>query len=499
MVDMKVLVANRGEIAIRIMRTCRELGIPSAAVYSEADRSALHARYADEAVFIGPALASASYLNIPVILKAAEEIGADAVHPGYGFLSENPDFCRAVEDSGRIFIGPRPETMAMFGDKLSARRAAREAGLPVLPGPDQALESSRPDELSLQDIVFPVLVKAAAGGGGKGIRLARSEEELQESIELAREEALAVFGDSTIYLEPLVQQARHIEVQIMGDGRGGVLCFGERECSIQRRHQKLIEEAPAPNLTHEQRSCITEAARRLGQNIGYRSLGTVEFLMDENGQFYFIEVNPRIQVEHPVTEMVTGIDLVREQILLALTGKPGLDESHIRMQGTAIEARILAEDPEEGFLPTDGEISYLKEPGGPGIRVDSCLYQGMEMTTDYDSLVSKVIAWGPDRQTAINRLERALREYQIGGLRTDLAFLKKILESPPYQTGRITTSFLDEYTPQEDTLEEALTRNAAIAAALHIHQHRNQAGSSNTDNENLWRQTAWREQIAPGV
>lgn len=496
---MKILVANRGEIAIRIMRTCRDMGIPAAAVYSEADRNALHARYADEAVFIGPALASESYLSIPAILKAADEINADAVHPGYGFLSENPEFCRAVEASGRLFFGPRPETMAIFGDKLSARKAARDAGLPVLPGPDQALGNIRPGDIDFKDLSFPVLVKAVAGGGGKGIRLALSAEELQESIEIAREEARAAFGDSTIYLEPLVQKARHIEVQILGDGKGKVLCFGERECSIQRRHQKLIEEAPAANLTPEQRTCITEAARKLGQEIGYRSLGTVEFLMDENEQFHFIEVNPRIQVEHPVTEMATGVDLVREQILLALTGELELEESRIQLRGTAIEARILAENPEEGFLPTAGEISYLKEPGGPGIRVDSCLYQGMDVTADYDSLVSKVIAWGPNRQTAINRLQRALREYQIGGLKTDLAFLGKILESPRYQEGRVTTSFLDEYAPEEKVLEETMTRNAAIAAALHIHQHRNQANLREQDNESLWRQTAWREQISPGI
>jgi acetyl-CoA carboxylase biotin carboxylase subunit len=496
---MKVLVANRGEIAIRIMRTCREMGIPTAAVYSEADRKALHARYADEAVFIGPSPASESYLNITALLKAAEEIGANAVHPGYGFLAENPAFCRAVEGSGRLFIGPRPETMAVFGDKLLARKAARDAGLLVLPGPDQPLTEDQPGELLSRDLSFPVLVKAAAGGGGKGIRLARSEEELKDVVGLAREEARAAFGDGTIYLEPLVQKARHIEVQILGDGQGKVLCFGERECSIQRRHQKLIEEAPAPNLDPAQQECITEAARGLGASLGYRSLGTVEFLMDEKGQFFFIEVNPRIQVEHPVTEMVTGFDLVREQIQLALTGALELEQSQIQPRGAAIEARVLAEDPEEDFLPTAGEISYLKEPGGPGIRVDSSLYQGMDVQAEYDSLVSKVIAWGQDRQSAIHRLQRALREYQIGGLRTDLAFLRQILESHPYQAGRITTSFLDEFYPPQASWEESLTRDAAIAAALHIHQQRSHPEPGEVDEENLWRQTAWREQITPGL
>jgi acetyl-CoA carboxylase biotin carboxylase subunit len=349
------------------------------------------------------------------------------------------------------------------------------------------------------DLSFPVLVKAAAGGGGKGIRLACSEDELKEVIGSAQKEALASFGDGTIYLEPLVQQARHIEVQILGDGNGKVVSFGERECSIQRRHQKLIEEAPAPSLSPAERDCITSAARELGKSVSYRSLGTVEFLMDSNRQFFFIEVNPRIQVEHPVTEMVTGIDLVREQISLAITGELKLHQSDLRMSGAAIEARILAEDPEEDFLPTSGEVSYLKEPGGPGIRVDSSLYQGMAVSSDYDSLVSKLIAWGPDRQGAINRLRRGIKEYQIGGLKTDLIFLNKILESHPYQTGEITTSFLDEYVPEDQGPEESLTRDAAIAAALHIHQRRSQVKESWNQEINLWRQTAWKEQLKQGM
>jgi acetyl-CoA carboxylase biotin carboxylase subunit len=496
---MKLLVANRGEIAIRIMQTCRELGIATVAVYSDTDQNALHTRYADEAICIGAPKASESYLNINRILEAAQEIGANAIHPGYGFLSENPQFGQAVEDAGLIFIGPRPETMAVFGDKLSARKAARDAGLLVLPGPDQPLEGNQTDYMINESLSFPVLVKAAAGGGGKGIRLARSENELDEVVGLAREEALAAFGDGTIYLEPLVQKARHIEVQILGDGKGKIISFGERECSIQRRHQKLIEEAPAPNLSTSERECITESARELGRKLKYRSLGTVEFLMDENSQFYFIEVNPRIQVEHPVTEMVTGYDLVREQILLAITGNLDLDQSQIQVRGAAIEARILAEDPDESFLPTSGEISYLKEPGGPGIRVDSSLYQGMAVTADYDSLVSKLIAWGSDRKTAIKRLQRGLSEYQIGGLKTDLVFLNQILESHPYQSGEITTSFLDDFTPEDQVPAESVTRDAAIAAALHIHQHRNKPVSSPDGDGNLWQQTAWREQISPGA
>ncbi len=495
---MKLLIANRGEIAIRIIRTCRDMNIPTVAVYSEADRNALHTRYADEAILIGPTRASESYLNISALLQAAKTIQATAIHPGYGFLAENPDFGKAVEDAGLVFIGPRPETMSLFGDKLTARKAAREAGLLVLPGPDQPLRENPVQSQLGNNLSFPLLVKATAGGGGKGIRLARSQDELADVIDLAREEALAAFGDGTIYLEPLVQKARHIEVQILGDGNGEILTFGERECSIQRRHQKLIEESPASELSPEERSCVISAAHRLGSTMNYRSLGTVEFLMDQNRQFYFIEVNPRIQVEHPVTEMVTGVDLIQEQIQLAITGEMALSQSDINPQGAAIEARILAEDPEAGFLPTTGEISYLKEPGGPGIRVDSALYQGMEVTSDYDSLLSKVIAWGEDRQSAIKRLKRGLKEYQIGGLKTDLVFLTQILESHPYQTGKIDTTFLDDFEPKELIPEETLTRYAAVATALHIHNKRKSKELQDSGDINPWRQKAWQEQTNAG-
>lgn len=496
--NMKLLIANRGEIAIRIIRTCQELDIPTVAVYSDTDRNALHTRYADEAINIGPTKASESYLNISALLEACKKTNTTAVHPGYGFLSENPKFGEAVEDAGMLFIGPRPHTMSIFGDKLSARKAAREAGLLVLPGPDQPLLGLPLLSKLGNNLSFPVLVKAIAGGGGKGIRLARSQDELSDVVALAREEAIAAFGDGTIYLEPLVQKARHIEVQILGDGNGEVLTFGERECSIQRRHQKLIEEAPASELSPQERDCITAAAYQLGKQLNYRSLGTVEFIMDQNRQFYFIEVNPRIQVEHPVTEMVTGIDLVREQIQVALTGEMSMFQSDINAQGAAIEARILAENPEEDFIPTTGEISYLKEPGGPGIRVDSSLYQGMEVTTDYDSMLSKVIAWGEDRQSAINRLKRGLTEYQIGGLKTDLVFLNQILDSHPYQIGKIDTTFLDDFNPKELIPEETLTRYAAVAAALHIHKERNFQEQQEKEGINPWRQKAWQEQTNTG-
>ena len=431
---MKILVANRGEIAVRILRACRDLGMPSVAVYSQADREALHTRYADEAICIGPAPAAESYLNVPNLLEAARRSGATAVHPGYGFLSENPAFARAVEEAGLTFVGPTSETMALTGDKLAARQAARDAGLPVLPGPDEPL-SAAPSQEVIDQVTYPVLVKAAAGGGGRGIRLARTPDELSEMIAAARREAANAFGDDAVYLEPLVQRARHIEVQILGDGRGHILCLGERECSIQRRRQKLIEEAPAHGLTEAQRSYIFDAAVRLTRALNYRSLGTVEFLLDDEGHFHFIEINPRIQVEHPVTEMVTGLDLVKEQLRLA-AGRPlRYAQEYVAWRGAAIEARVLAEDPDQGFMPATGEITYLKEPGGPGVRVDSSLYVGMSITADYDSMLAKVIAWGENRAVAILRLRRALREFQIGGVPTDLPFLYQVVDSLPFIAG----------------------------------------------------------------
>ncbi len=491
---MKVLVANRGEIAVRIFRTCRDLGIPSIAVYSEADRGALHTRYADEAVFIGPTPAAQSYLNISAILKAARQSGADAIHPGYGFLSENAEFARAVEDAGLTFIGPRSEVLALTGDKLAARRIAREVGLPVLPGPDTPLPHKIDVNLADQ-VKYPVLVKATAGGGGRGIRLARTPDELGRMIAMARREAKAAFGDDAVYLEPLVQRARHIEVQIIGDGKGTVLCLGERECSIQRRRQKLIEESPAYGLSDVQRQVIHNAAVRFGQALKYRSLGTVEFLLDAEDNFFFIEINPRIQVEHPVTEMVTGLDLVKEQLRLA-AGRPlRFCQDQIKMTGAAIEARVLAEEPERDFLPSTGVINYLKEPGGPGIRIDSALYQGMQVTADYDSLLAKVIAYGESRGIAILRLRRALREFQIAGVGTDLEFLFQVVDSPPFIAGNFDTTYLDTFCPAPTDDEAAITeRNAALVVALMAHKQRVTA-DERTLVTNNWRLTAWREQM----
>lgn len=489
---MKLLVANRGEIAIRIFRTCRELDISSVAVYTEVDEVGLHSRYADEAVSIGD---TKNYLNQELLIEVAIRSGVTAIHPGYGFLSENADFARRVEEAGLTFVGPRPETIASMGDKLSARRAARQAGLPVLDGPDEPLPRELPLEM-ISGVKYPVLVKAASGGGGRGIHLARNAQELEQMVAAARRESQAVFGDDSVYLEPMVSNARHIEVQILGDGNGQVLCLGDRECSIQRRRQKLIEEAPAPGIDEKLRSRIHAEALRLARFLNYRSLGTVEFLLDARNDFYFIEVNPRIQVEHPVTEMITGLDLIRAQLLLAMTGRLQLKQEQIELRGAAIEARILAEDAEQGFLPAAGEIKYLKEPGGPGVRVDSCLYLGLPVKTDYDSLLAKVITTGDVRYMAIARLRRALKEFQIGGVSTDLDFLQQVIDSPQFLAGNFDTTYLDHFEPHGANQKPDLGREIAAAAALYVYQQRYRVIEHPAANN--WLQTAWREQMRQG-
>ena len=492
---MKVLIANRGEIAVRILRTCRELRFPSVAVYSEADQESLPARYADQAVLIGATPAPESYLNIGNILKAAIDTGADAIHPGYGFLSENSDFAQAVEDAGLIFIGPRSGTLALTGDKLAARRVAREAGLPVLPGPDQAIEDEITDSL-MANVTYPVLIKAVSGGGGRGIRLANNSAELEEMVQSARQEAQAAFGNDTVYFEPLVKQARHVEVQILGDGLGRILVLGERECSIQRRHQKLIEESPAPSLSPSLRRKLYQAAYNLGIALNYRSLGTVEFLLNEDGAFYFIEVNPRIQVEHPVTEMVTGVDLVSAQLRLA-DGQPfKYSQEDIIPRGSAIEARVLAEDPDNGFLPATGEITFLKEPGGPGVRVDSALYTGLQVTSDYDSLIAKVIVWAEERQTTIQRLQRALNEFQIGGIPTDIELLLQIIDSESFNQGGANTTYLETFHPEPNKDEIDLEEDIALAAALLEYQKVAQSQQVQSRSvTGYWQYQAWKEQL----
>jgi acetyl-CoA carboxylase, biotin carboxylase subunit len=490
---LKVLVANRGEIAIRILRACREMGLPSVAVYTDVDQLALHVRHAGQAVSIGD---RHNYLDPQVLIEAALRTGANAIHPGYGFLSENADFARRVEAAGLVFIGPRPETLALLGDKLAARQAAHQAGLPVLPGSDTPLPPQVPLEMA-RSVHYPVLVKAVAGGGGRGIRLALSPKDLCQMVTAARQEALAAFGDDTVYLESLVQDARHIEVQILGDGLGHVIDLGERECSIQRRRQKLIEEAPAPLIDEDLRRRLCELARRLGRQLKYRGLGTIEFLLDGRGQYYFIEANPRIQVEHPVTEMVTGLDLVKEQLSLACGEPLRLRQRDVITRGHAIEARLLAEDCQNGFMPVAGAIQYLKEPGGPGVRVDSALYPGALITPEYDSMLAKVITWGETRTAAIQRLRGALSEYQVGGIPTDLEFLLQIIDSPEFISGQFTTTYLETFKPAEAAPENELEREMALAAVLYL-QQRTPGGApaaAALNNPSQWTNTAWREQM----
>ena len=499
---MKVLVANRGEIAIRIMRACRELTMSSVAVYSEVDANARHTRFADEALCIGPASAAASYMNIDAILKAAVDSGADAIHPGYGFLSENEDFAKAVEAAGLIFIGPRPEVIHQMGNKLIARQVAESAGLPILKSLNLEFSDTSEALALCKDLQFPVLVKAVSGGGGRGIREANSLKELKQVISAASEEAAAVFGNQSVYLEPLVRNARHIEVQILGDGDGKVLILGERECSIQRRRQKLIEEAPAPNLTDRLRRQIHQAAWQLGKLLNYRSLGTVEFLLDPDGHFYFIEVNPRIQVEHPVTELVTGIDLVAAQLQLAATGNLPYEQHQIHSQGSAIEARIIAEIPEMGFMPDTGTITELSEPQGPGVRVDSAMFTGMEVTTDYDSMLGKLIVWAENREAAVRRMQCALREFRICGIKTDLPFLAQILQSESFLIAKFDTTYLDHHQPV--LLENAKNNHGkliAIALAKMLNEEQSPSESPRSaafippNVFNAWRMAAVQEQV----
>ncbi len=421
----KVLIANRGEIALRIHRACREMGIHTVAVHSTADADAMHVRLADESVCIGPPSARESYLNIPAILSAATITGADAIHPGIGFLSENAQFAEMVEEHGFTFIGPTPEHIRIMGDKVMAKKTVLELGLPVVPGSDGAVTSFEEADEVARQIGYPVLIKAAAGGGGRGMKVARSPESLREAYQLARGEARAAFGNDEVYMERYLVRPRHIEIQLLADMHGNVVHFGERDCSVQRRHQKVIEEAPSPALNASQRDRIGRLAARTVQQFGYRGVGTMEFLF-EDGQFFFIEMNTRLQVEHTISEMITGIDLVREQIRVA-TGAPlGYDQSDIRIQGHAIECRINAEHPET-FAPSPGRIDGYHAPGGLGVRVDSALYDGYRVPSHYDSLIAKLVVHGASRNECLMRLRRALEEFVIGGVETTISLHNRLI------------------------------------------------------------------------
>jgi acetyl-CoA carboxylase biotin carboxylase subunit len=438
----KILIANRGEIALRIIRACREMGIQSVVVHSTADANAMAVRLADESVCIGPPAARDSYLNIPSILSAATVTGAEAIHPGYGFLSENAQFARMVEEHGFTFIGPKPEHIEMMGDKVMAKKTVKALGLPVVPGSEGALESVEDGIAFAKEAGYPVLIKAASGGGGKGMKVVRSEGEFKEAYQTARSEAKANFGDDSVYVEKYLEKPRHIEIQIFGDEHGNGIHLGERDCSIQRRHQKLVEEAPSPILKPEERQFIGSLAADVIRKMGYRGAGTIEFLY-EDGKFYFMEMNTRIQVEHPVTEMITGIDLIAEQIRIAAGQPLTLNKDHIKFRGHAIEVRINAEDPDT-FMPSPGKITQFHAPGGLGVRFDSAIYGGYAIPPYYDSMVGKLIVHGRNREECINRLRRCITETVIDGIKTTLPLHHWILEQEDFITGNYTIHWLEK-------------------------------------------------------
>ena len=476
---MKVLIANRGEIAVRIVRACRELGLPTVAVYSDCDRLASHVRLADGAVALGGDVPGETYLRIDKILDAARRTGADAVHPGYGFLAENADFARAVTTAGLRFIGPPAEAIALMGGKTAARGLAARAGVPVVPGLDEVLSDELDDaELGriAGDIGFPLFVKAVAGGGGKGMRLVREPDALPAAVAGARSEAGSAFGNGDVYFERVIEQARHVEVQVLADTHGDVVAFVERECSIQRRHQKLLEESPSVAVDGAIRRAMASAAVALARAVGYVNAGTIEFLLDRSGRFYFLEMNTRLQVEHPVTEMVTGVDLVQWQLRVARGERLSLDtKAMLEPRGHAIECRVYAEDPAAGFMPCPGLVTYLQTPAGPGVRNDGGVDVGFEVPVFYDSMISKLVTWGEDRAQAMDRMLRALDEYEIGGVKTTIPLFRALLTRDDVREGRLNTAFLDRLLASGDigggddippAIEELAVMATALAAVL---------------------------------
>ena len=467
----RVLIANRGEIAVRVIRTLRELGITSIAVFSEPDRAALHVLMADEAYPIGPGPSAESYLNLTRVIDTAIRVKADAVHPGYGFFAENAAFASACDTAGLTFIGPSAETIRSLGDKLASREAARATGVPLVPGSPGPVESVRAALAAASGLGYPVMLKAVAGGGGKGMRVARDTKELETAWTLTRGEAKAAFGDDQVYLERYIERPRHVEAQILADGSGHVVCLGERECSVQRRHQKLLEETPSPAVTPDLRGRLAEAACRIARQVRYRNAGTVEFILD-GGEFYYLEVNTRLQVEHPVTEMVTGLDLVALQVAIA-EGAPLPFREPPAPRGWSLEARIMAEDPQRNFLPSVGRIERVRFPQGPGVRNDAGIYRGYEIPVFYDSLLAKLVVWGEDRERARRRLLRALGEFVLEGVHHNVPFHRWLVAHPEFAAGRLSTRFLDDhFSPAALEPDAARLDVAVLAAALHAREER---------------------------
>ena len=505
----KILIANRGEIAVRVIRACHEMGITAVAVYSDVDRASLHVRKADEAYPIGPAAASESYLNIARILDVAKQSGAEAIHPGYGFLSENARFARACADAGVKFIGPTAAAMNAMGSKTKARQAMERAGVPFVPGTAQGLESLAQAEEVAARIGYPIMLKAAAGGGGKGMRLVDSAQELKSAFDAARSEAERAFGDNEVYIEKAIVDPRHIEMQVLADEHGHTVYLGERECSLQRRHQKVVEESPSPIVDADMRRRMGETAVRVAQAAGYTNAGTVEFLVDQQKNFYFLEMNTRLQVEHPVTELVTGLDLVHLQIRIAAGEPLPFSQQNIAIRGHAIECRIYAEDPDNNFFPSPGKITLLLLPSGPGLRRDSGMYEGWTVPMDYDPLLAKLIGYGTDRDQAIGRLTRALSEYFVGGIKTNISLFRRILRHPDFRAAKIDTGFLDRLLKQKDDAAPGATKDpqaeeiAVIAAGMFamlgpaaaVAGERTGDGAANTKSISNWKAAARGEAL----
>jgi len=479
----KILIANRGEIAVRVMKACRELGIKSVAVYSKIDKDALHVQTADEAICIGEAAPSESYLNMDAIIAATKQSGAEAIHPGYGFLSENYIFAERCEKEGIVFIGPTAKSMKLVGDKVASRAVTEKAGIPLIPGMKD--KSTDPEECfaAAEQIGYPVLLKASAGGGGKGMRVARNKEELAEAVEAGMREAKSAFGDPSVYLEKYIEKPRHVEFQVLADNHGNAVHLFERECSIQRRHQKIVEESPSVALDDDLRRRMGETALKVVEVSGYTNAGTVEFLLDENGSYYFLEVNARLQVEHPVTEMVVGIDLVHAQIRIAAGDKLWFTQSDVHQNGHAIECRIYAEDPESNFMPSAGKILYMKEPTGPGIRHDCGVFSGSEVSVYYDPILSKLIAWAPTRGICCHRMASALADFPVLGIKTDIEFLRDVVTHPEFMAGNTFTSFIANNMPDwSPSPNDSQLDTALIAAGQFLSGNKKRPSASGVDH-----------------
>ena len=497
----KILIANRGEIAVRVIRACRELRIPTVAVYSEADEGALHARMADEAFGIGPAPSVESYLAVEKILDVAQRAGADAIHPGYGFLAENAGFAEAVEDAGITFIGPSPAAIALMGSKVESRRAVSKYDVPMVPGTLDPIGSVADALETSAGIGYPLMLKASAGGGGKGLRFVASADQMESALRTTRAEAKAAFGDDAVYIERFVERPRHIEIQVLADRHGNAIHLGERECTIQRRHQKVIEECPSPIMNPELREKLGQAAMRVVEAASYYNAGTVEFLVDQDLNFYFLEMNTRLQVEHAVTEAVTGIDLVRQQIEVAAGNELKIRQQDVTMRGAAIECRIYAEDPDNNFFPSPGRISMLRTPSGPGIRDDSGVYAGWTVPLEYDPLLSKLIAWAPTRADAIARMSRALDEYQIGGIKDNIAFFRQLLDHPAFIAADFDTGFIDRWLGERSKGvtngmgERDRDMALLIATVFHSRQNSPEANHPAAPTANAWKLAGRNEQL----